>query len=73
MVRPVQARGGAGQDGLAAFAACGNKLFLCRPAIHTAYLAHETCLLTQADEAEYLAKSQDQDQANRHLPSVPSL
>ena len=43
--------------GLAAFAHCGRKLFLCRPGMHGTWLAYAGWLLTRGEEAGYLAQS----------------
>ena len=48
---------GADGGGLAAFAHCGRKLFLCRPEMHGTWLAYAAWLLTRGEEAGYLARS----------------
>ena len=49
----------AGSDGggLAAFAYCGRKLFLCRPEMHGIWLGYAGWLLTRGEEAGYLTRS----------------
>lgn len=64
---------GDGEGGLAAFAFCANKLFLCRPAMHATYLAYANWLLTAPDAPPYAAEAARQAVANAAVGFVPRL
>ena len=69
----LQDGAGGNGGGLAAFAFCGNKLFLCRPAFHQACLAYARWLLTLPGAEGYLARTADQDRTDRALGFIPRL
>lgn len=55
------------------FANCGNKLFLCRKAMHPIYLAYMHWLLDNKKDHSYLVKSASLRQSNRQADFVPKL
>ncbi len=65
--------GAAGEGGLAAFATCANKMFLCQPAMHATWLAYARWLLTQGQGGGYLAMSRERADADCALLFVPRL
>lgn len=64
---------GDGEGGLAPFAFCANKLFLCRPAMHPAYLAYANWLLTAPGAPPYAAEAAHHAAANAAVGFVPRL
>jgi|GEM_PF-1861865 len=61
------------EGGLAAFAFCANKLFLCRPAMHATYLAYANWLLTAPGALPYAAEAARQASANAAVGFTPRL
>ena len=61
------------EGGLAAFAFCGNKLFLCRPGFHAAYLAYARWLAALPDGEGYLARTAAQHRADGAVGFTPRL
>ena len=58
---------------LAPFAYAGNKLFMCRAAMHPTYLAYVHWLLQDPAASSYIAKTRGIAAHNRHLAYTPTL